>query len=109
LEELKNSPTASFNKFGDSIFKKGNNNITGHLLNNLICSSPKIETKQNRNDLISKVKNERNKKIEIILNTRLKEQKNLEKKTQMQFYNQYYSTTYSNIKDNVSLKLLEFF
>jgi len=99
----------SFNKFGNSIFEKENKNVPGYLLNNLICSSPKIETKQNRNDLISKVKNERNKKIEIILNARLKEQKNLEKKTQMQFCNQYYSTNYSNIKNNVTIKLLKLF
>lgn len=83
-----------------SYLEKENQNVPAHLQKNydFIYSSAKTGMKPNFNDIIKKEQSERNKKIEIILNARLKEQKNKERKTQMYFYDEYYSTNSSNLK-----------
>lgn len=105
LEELDNPPKASFNKMSQLNFKKESLTPLPFLQSDFISTSPKAAKKNNYYDILNKEQIERNKKIEIILNARLREQKNLERKTQMYFFDEYYSTNSSNLKSLVNCLL----
>ncbi len=107
LEELGNHPKGSMNNLENSKLKKENDNSPVHLHNDFLFSSSKTGLMNSYKNIILKEQNERNKKIEIVLNARLKEQKNSERKTQMYFYDEYYSTNTSNIRSIVNIFMLD--
>jgi len=60
---------------------------------------------QNRyNQIFNQEKQETNKKLEILLNAKLKEKKNLEKKTKMYFFDNNIVTNTQNIKNKNAVK-----
>jgi len=102
LDEFKISPRNSNKNNAFPILKKENKNFSNVFATDFLFSSPKVFSKHNKyNDILLKEQQERNKKIEILLNARLREQKNLERKTQMYFFEEYFSTNTSNLRNIV--------